>query len=278
VASPSGLGKFSGWADDAATNNRALAAYAGDLDGNVWRFELDSTKPGYLSATKVAQVKDSLGNPQPITVTPELTTINFKRVIMFGTGKFIESTDKTPPFTTQTVYALADDTTVTGPGPVIPNVRNPADIRVRVLGPGAAADERTVLPGTAPDWTTDHGWLVDLPDPGERVNIDPIIQLGLLSIPSNVPTSDTCTAGGYAWFNFFDIATGGYVPAPGNTMASKKNPDALLVGQSFICGPGDNCGVIAIDNKGKPREELPPIAGQAFAGRRVSWRELIVDQ
>jgi type IV pilus assembly protein PilY1 len=278
VASPSGLGKLAGWADEASTNNTALAAYGGDLDGNLWRFQLDASKPGYLGVTKVAQAKDPSGNPQPITVLPELTTVNFKRVILFGTGKFLEATDKVPPFNTQTIYALADDITVSGPGPVIPDVRNPADIRPRVLVPGPGADERTVQPGTAPNWDTDHGWLVDLPDPGERVNIDPIVQLGFLSIPSNVPTSDTCTAGGYSWFNFLDIATGGYVPAPGNLMASKKVPDALLVGQSFVCGPGDNCGVIAIDNKGRPREELPPIAGQAFSGRRVSWRELVVDQ
>ena len=66
-----------------------------------------------------------------------------------------------------------------------------------------------------------------LPDTGERVNIDPLIQLGFLSIPSNVPTADTCTAGGYSWFNFFDLATGGVVPAPGNQMASQKVPDEI---------------------------------------------------
>ena len=278
VASPSGLAKIAGWADDAATDNTALAAYGGDLDGNLWRFQLDSSKPGYLTATKVAQVKDSSNNPQPITVMPELTTINFKRVILFGTGKFIEQTDRTPPYTTQTVYALADDLAVTSAGPVIPDVRNPSDVVVRVLAPGAITDERTVTPGTAPDWTTQHGWLVDLPDPGERINIDPLVQLGFLSIPSNVPTSDTCTAGGYAWFNFFDLTTGGVVPAPGNTMASKKVPDALLVGQSVVCGPGSNCEIIAIDNTGKPRETPPPVPPAGYTGRRVSWRELIVDQ
>jgi type IV pilus assembly protein PilY1 len=131
---------------------------------------------------------------------------------------------------------------------------------------------------TPTDWSTQHGWLVDLPDPGERVNIDPLVQLGFLSIPSNVPTGDTCTAGGYSWFNFFDITTGGYVPAPGNTMASQKVPDALLVGQSVVCGPGGNCEIIAIDNTGKPREEPPPVAPTGFTGRRVSWRELVGDQ
>ena len=279
AASPSGLGRFAAWADDASTNNLTLAAYGGDLDGNLWRFQLDSSKPGYLSATKVAQAKDSVGNPQPITVMPELTTINFRRVIMFGTGKFIEQTDRSPPFLTQTIYALADDITVTGAGPVIPDVRNPSDVVVRTLVPGPGANQRTVPPvGSPTDWSMQHGWLVDLPDPGERVNIDPLIQLGFFSIPSNVPTADTCTAGGYSWFNFFDPATGGIVPAPGNDAVSEKVDDALLVGQSVVCGPGGNCEIIGVDNTGKTREEPPPIPPAGFTGHRVSWRELIVDQ
>jgi type IV pilus assembly protein PilY1 len=278
VASPSGLGRISAWADDSSTNNTALAAYGGDLDGNLWRFQLDSSKPGYLGVTKVAQLRNAAGNPQPITVQPELTTINFKRVILLGTGKFLEPTDKTPPFQTQTIYALADDLTVTGAGPVIPDVRNASDVKQRVLVPGSVPDTRTIPDGTPPDWKTDHGWLVDLPDPGERVNIDPIVQLGLLSIPSNVPTSDTCTAGGYSWFNFFDLLTGGLVPAPGNLIASIKVADAMLVGQTFLCGPGENCGVVAIDNKARSRTASPPIAGNPFSGRRVSWRELVGDQ
>jgi type IV pilus assembly protein PilY1 len=277
AASPSGLGKISAWADDASTDNTALAAYGGDLDGNLWRFQLDASRPDYLTATLVATLKDKDGNPQPITVIPELTTVNFHRVIVLGTGKFLELTDRAAPFSTQTIYGLRDDLKVTG-GPVIKDVRDPADVKVRVFGPGAVEDERTIEPGDAPDWNTQHGWLVDLPDSGERVNIDPIVQLGLVSVPSNVPTSDTCSAGGYAWFNFIDVATGGVVPAPGNTMASKKHGNALLVGQSFICGPGDNCGVVAIDNKGNPNTQAPPIPPQGFGGRRVSWRELVVDQ
>jgi type IV pilus assembly protein PilY1 len=279
VASPSGLGKIAAWADDASLNNRALAVYGGDLDGNVWRFQLDSGKPGYLTATKVGQAKDAANNPQPITVQPELTTVNFKRVILFGTGKFIEQTDRVAPFQTQTVYALADDISVTGAGPVIPDVRNASDVVVRTLVTGPGPDQRTLAPVTAAtDWAKQHGWLVDLPDPGERINIDPLVQLGVLSIPSNVPTTDTCTAGGYSWFNFFDVATGGVVPAAGNDHASTKNPDSLLVGQSFLCSAGGNCEILAVDNTGKMKEQPAPIGSPAFAGHRVSWRELIVDQ
>ena len=72
---------------------------------------------------------------------------------------------------------------------MIPDVRNPADVVARVFVPGANPDEGTVTPATAPDSSTQHGWLVDLPDPGEHINLDPLVQLGFLSIPSNVPTA-----------------------------------------------------------------------------------------
>jgi Tfp pilus tip-associated adhesin PilY1 len=149
----------------------------------------------------------------------------------------------------------------------------------RVFAPGANPDERTVTAATAPDWSIQHGWLIDLPDPGERVNLDPLVSLGFLSIPSNVPTADTCTAGGYAWFNFFDLATGGFVPAPGNTMASRKYGNAMLAGQSLVCSPGANCAILAppVDG-GTPVKGSPPIAPNNFVGRRVTWRELISDR
>jgi type IV pilus assembly protein PilY1 len=278
VASPSGLAKITAWADSSSTNNTALAVYGGDLDGNLWRFQLDSSQPGYLTATKIATAKDALGNPQPITVRPELGQVNIKRIILFGTGRFLETVDKTPPFTTQTIYALADDTAVVGAGPVIPDVRDPADIKVRTFAPGAAVDTRTIAPAAGPNWTTEHGWLIDLPDSGERVNIDPILQLGTLVIPSNVPTSDSCTAGGYSWINFLDYATGGYVQSAANTMASTKVADSLIVGINVVMGPGGNVAALGQKGGGGIATAPAPINPTGFVGRRVSWRELIVDQ
>ena len=277
AALPSGLGKISAWADDASLNNKALAAYGGDLDGNVWRFQLDSSKAGYLTATKVGQAKDAAGNPQPITVGLELTTVNFRRVIAFGTGKFLEQADRTPPFRTQTVYALADDTTVTGSGPVILDVRNASDVVVRTLITGPGADQRTLTPVTSPtDWSTQHGWLVDLPDPGERVNIDPLVQLGILSIPSNVPTTDTCTAGGYAWFNFFDVATGGVVPRPGNDHASTKTRPAP--GRPELSATPAAIARSSPSTTPARSQKQPAPSPACLRGAPVTWRELIVDQ
>ena len=110
AASPSGLAKINGWATNSNIDNTVLAVYGGDLEGNLWRFQLDSTAPGYLGVVKVAAVTSAGGVPQPITVKPELGPVPNQpsdRMILFGTGKFLENTDKTDT-SDQTIYALKD--------------------------------------------------------------------------------------------------------------------------------------------------------------------------
>ncbi len=94
-------------------------AYAGDLQGNVWRFdfsvirELPSiyTAPTAKSATKVYQAKDYSGTLQPITaklsVTPQNEGLGY--IIMFGTGKYFEAIDASIDTThIQSVYGVLD--------------------------------------------------------------------------------------------------------------------------------------------------------------------------
>jgi len=282
AASPSGLAKINGWATNAALDNTVLAVYGGDLEGNLWRFDLDRSSPSYLQVTKIAALVNGSGQIQPITVKPELGEVDVsgykKRIIMLGTGKFLEASDKTGPFVTQTIYALRDDLS-SGAGPVISDVRNTTLVKPRQFTAGTDPDTRTVNPSDpAPNWSTEYGWRIDLPDTGEHVNIDPQLQLGTLVIASNVPTSDTCTAGGYSYVNFLDYATGSYIPgAPGN-MASTKIASSVAVGINVIMLPGGK--VVAIvttaDNQQLTKDTPTPPAG--FGGKRVSWRELIRDQ
>jgi len=277
VASPSGLAKINGWATNANIDNTALAVYGGDLEGNLWRFQLDSTGPGYLGVVKVATVTSAGGVPQPITVKPELGPVPGQpsaRMILFGTGKFLESTDKTDT-SDQTIYALKDvPTTITSP--VIASVRGNPLIKVRTFaGYGVDDPTRTVASGTAPSWATDFGWLLDLPDDRERVNVDPQLQLGTLVIASNVPSNDTCTAGGFSWLNFLDYATGSYVPGATDSMASVKIASSLAVGINVIMLPGGKVVTIVTTADNQQLTQNTPVPSTSFAGRRVSWRELI---
>lgn len=282
AASPSGLGKINGWATNGALDNTVLSVYGGDLAGNMWRFELDSTSVNNLTVTKLAAVKDAANNPQPITTKPELGEVpTGKRIILFGTGQFLEDADKTGPFTTgQTIYALRDDPTLGGAGPVIPNVRNGSAVMVRGFGAYNPATDsiRTVTTGTAPNWATEWGWLVDLPDPGEHVNVDPQLQLGTLVIASNVPTADSCTAGGYSWINFLDYATGSFIPGATGNMASTKIASSLAVGLNVVMLPGGKVVTIVTTADNQQLTKDTPVPATGFAGRRVSWRELFREQ
>ncbi len=97
--------------------------YAGDLLGNVWRFDLTSSNPsdwgvskyGQPTATPLFVAKDSLGNRQPITTQIAVTgtiTGGANRVLLgFGTGQATPvsmSAANTYASGTQTVYGIWD--------------------------------------------------------------------------------------------------------------------------------------------------------------------------
>jgi type IV pilus assembly protein PilY1 len=278
AASPSGFAKINGWADAANSNNTVTQVYGGDLDGNLWRFDLDSASAGYLTTTKIAQAISATSNPQPITVKPELGAYQGKRIVLFGTGKFLEAADKTGPFTSNenTIYALLDDLS-TGAGPLIGSVRG-AQIVGRSLTAGTLPGTRTVTGGTNPTWsggTGNWGWRIDLPDPGERVNVDPQLQLGTLVVASNVPNADNCTAGGISYLNYLDYATGSYVQGANGNMASVNIGSSLTVGINVIMLPGGKVVTIATTAANQQLTQDTPVAQANFQARRVSWRELV---
>ena len=97
--------------------------YAGDLLGNVWRFDLTNINPsdwgvskfGNAVATPLYTAKDSSGNVQPITtkLSVDATIINgMDRVMVtFGTGKKTLATAITPDSYaggTQSIYGIWD--------------------------------------------------------------------------------------------------------------------------------------------------------------------------
>lgn len=271
-AVPSGLAKVNNWVTSSLTDNTTLAVYGGDMLGNLWRFDLDNTSATYLTAVKVAELKDAFANPQPITTKPELGLINSRRVIFVGTGRFLGNSDKADT-RKQSIYAIADDlagnVTVTDRTPLVQQT-------ITAIG----STSRTVSSVNVVDWTNAavRGWFIDLPDKGERVSVDPQLQLGTLVVGSNVPSTDTCVAGGTAWINTFDYRTGGYVAGATANAVSQKISGSVAVGINVIQLPGGKVVTVVTtaDNQQLPVET--PIAPASFQGRRVGWRELNADQ
>ncbi|MBK9349831.1 MAG: hypothetical protein IPN05_06405 [Sulfuritalea sp.] len=107
--SPSNLGRITPWADSPATNNTTQFVYAGDTSGDVWRFDMNPNTTGH-STTQVFKLAhlEKAGIPQPITTKPEVTLLsNDVRLIMVGTGKYLEVADLTNT-DVQAMYAMKD--------------------------------------------------------------------------------------------------------------------------------------------------------------------------
>lgn len=89
-------------------------AYVGDLQGNLWRFDFSGSAPwssalGSAAANPVFIARDEGGQRQPISMQPTAVFAPGGFLILFGTGKYIESADLAPGgFKTQSFYGIYD--------------------------------------------------------------------------------------------------------------------------------------------------------------------------
>ena len=49
------------------------------------------------------------------------------------------------------------------------------------------------------DWALHKGWFMDLPETGERVNVEPILRSNRIIFVTLTPDADPCAAGGTSW-------------------------------------------------------------------------------
>jgi type IV pilus assembly protein PilY1 len=278
TATPSGLAKIAGWNDEPA-GNKAGYVYGGDLLGNVWRFDINSTvaatpadgEIGTGDVMKFAYLfSDAAGtSPQPVTTTPVLGKIAGKRVVFIGTGKYLETGDLTTT-QKQTQYAIKDDNATS----TLINPRNTLINQTLTNNPDGTATR--ISSGNAVNFYTGRGWYVDFPDTGERANIDSKLVQGTLLVPTIVPSNTVCSPGGYGWLNFFDYKTGGAINTSTNLSSLKY--DATIVGINVLYVQGQpKVGVVTSTN---PTPELNENVGFSatavgFSGKRMIWRELI---
>lgn len=265
---PSGLREINNYVSNGSVDNTTLRVYGGDLFGNIWRFDInDNINPAGKEATLVATAKDSGGTAQPITTRIQLAEVDGQTMIVAATGKFLGSTD-TSTTQQQSVYGFKDT-----PGASVLY----SDLRGSLLHIGLTQSGTTrtaACTGGATNCALSTGWVVDLPETSERVNVDPFIVLGTVVFDSNVPSNSACEAGGHSWINYVNLLTGGTVSTSSTGIASEYLNNSLSVGIGFIMLPdgrviGTSVGAdTSVTNTQIPVQPLSPM------GRRVSWREI----
>lgn len=286
-------------------NGISTMAFAGDLYGNIWKFDLSSTTS---AGTKIFQAKDSNGTPQPVT---SLVALTFDEKTMstwalFGTGRYLANADlKTTQI--QTWYGLRVDVDGSSTGTTNAPVVQASDDRTKLMqrtivkevaGPNDTINRATSTQTSATDMEKKAGWYMDLnTKTGERIINRTQFIGGLAVVTTLIPqVSDPCNPFPSGAVMLVDPYTG----ANSSSVLGDFNGDGVIDsgdgatvggklvpfnGKIFPIGPA--AGVTGSYNAdGKTislsfnqfdgnKASLGPINVPADVPGRISWRELI---
>jgi type IV pilus assembly protein PilY1 len=178
------------------------AVYAGDLQGNVWRFDLYAATGAYPAPVKLAQlttpVTVGVPSPQPVTIRPmlEVHPATGRRYVVVATGRLLADSDIAST-DIQSLYVIADGnaplgqfyTSATLPGSVtFPVQRSNLNLNT------------DVLTGIGSTPTSPMGWVMNFGAASngiaERADVTMTADRGVIIVPVNLPNGQACTPEG----------------------------------------------------------------------------------
>jgi type IV pilus assembly protein PilY1 len=287
--------------------------YAGDLKGNVWKFDVSNSNAGLWDVALKAGTtpeplfvaKDQSGNVQPITTQVSVakndvaTSINLgKRFILFGTGSYFRTADPNDK-QIQTWYGLIDE------GSQITSTRVSGDYteltKRTILEEGTLSSKpvKTFSEAVTNDMTGKKGWYIDLIKPnvtgdaakeGERiVTASKVYNLAepTLIASSIIPVVDPCVPGGRGYINAINPFTGarlnlGFFDVNGTSIFTDDKIGDNLIGAVDL-GVGMPSEPVLIGDRlvvGGSSGEIKDIKinlGVTPNKGRISWREIVQD-
>lgn len=260
-------------------------AYAGDLQGNLWRFDLlrdgRNVDTPFITtddgATAAADFEVGYGgNPlfkakaangttiQPITAPPSLMRhpTGTGYLVIFGTGKFFETADKEgDKSVAQTVYGIWDERTRGEEDSSAPSITR-SKLQAQTITSQVTATnslsqtkDARIISNNAVNWVAtatepaQKGWFLELKNgtlDGEMV-VEAMATLGqTLFFQTLVPNTDPCADGATNWTYAINPFTGGKTPH--NAFDYKKiNADSSTTNISAIRQDGEGGITISQD-------------------------------
>jgi hypothetical protein len=209
-------------------------AYAGDLNGNVWEFNLSGSTPASWQVANAAEplFQTELAGTvrQPITTAPEVGRHPQGGFMVFvGTGRLLSVSDGGDK-TQQAVYGLWDNGWPAAELPIDPAALVSQQL-FSATHTSTGASTRTASANSV-DWAVHRGWKMPLEiagasslDQGERLLQDLTLRdnrVHLMSINPSIPTGDN-------WYLQLNAFTGG---APPKTIVD--------INRDFVLNVADN--------------------------------------
>lgn len=295
--SSNGLASPRGWDSDG--NGTVDVVYAGDLLGNVWKFDLSASNPvdwkiahGTTSTPAPMFVAtDTAGTRQPITgmiglgLNLRKGDLNFgKRFIFFGTGRYLSTSDVTSK-AVQSWYGLIDDGSA---------ISGRSALRTRSIaleGEVSGMAARAFSTATAGDMAGKLGWVMDLSSPtsgalGERMLGEHKFFGTVLMAASITPSTDVCQPGGSGYLNAIDPFTGASLSQlffDANNDLQFNNSDRLGTNALVIGSLSPNINLpsdaILIGNRmissGTSGSTRSLSVSNPVRSGRIAWREIV---
>lgn len=235
---------------DTDGNGTADTVYAGDLAGNLWKFDISNTnssqwKSAFVSGSTPVPLfvaTDSANNRQPITSAPDVSVhplgSSYGYMVMFGTGKYLETGDPANT-SSQTFYGVQDNgVAIAGRSALVQQTITSTSL--------IGGKTYRSLSANAVNWTgspADHGWYLDLPSSGERVVSESSTDSGRVIFTTMIPSTSACSTGGTGWLMEVSLSTGGALGAP----TFDVNGDSVIDSNDYVGSPGAYAGGVAVD-------------------------------
>lgn len=289
-------------------------AYAGDLQGNVWRFDLlrngrsDSApftteddgenaisdfEVAYGGAPLFSAVANTGTNArQPITSAPSLVLhpTGFGYLVVFGTGKFFETGDKEGDKSiAQTVYGIWDKQTL-GEEASDPNIsssrsslqQQTIETQTTVEANGATR-QGLVLSANNVRWQASDsapaqdGWYLNLRQSQGEMVVENMSQLGrTIFFQTLIPNDDPCGDGANNWTYAINPFTGGRTSH--NAFDYRPTTDIGTTNVSAIRQDGEGGGTLSQDSDGTYQyctgQECVNVYPDPASLGRQSWRRV----
>ncbi|AMM26048.1 PilC/PilY family type IV pilus protein [Variovorax sp. PAMC 28711] len=269
---------------DRDANGTVDIVYAGDLRGQMWRFDLSASDASLWRVTSGAASGGDgkplfdAGRSRPITGAP--VVVSHPRngfLVAFGTGRMF-TTDDHAAASQQALYGIWDNASQTAVEAdlvqqAVTATKNVSGELYRTLQQGGVSYDGK---------DGKRGWFLVLPDAKERVVLNGEAlnsSVGLFStlIPGTASNSVDCTSGqpDTGWTMLLDLFSGS---SPGTDIFGIGDTDATALGgyhngkasRVTSLNSGTPGGVTLIDTNGKTK-----VVDLKKPGRRFGWRSLL---
>lgn len=211
--------------------------YAGDLNGNMWAFNVESsntslwgshygtalapaplfTHPGHAITSKPT-VALNTGSGSAASNSPNL-------IVLFGTGRYLYKGDANTSVE-ESFFGIWDHG--------VSNI-TPSSLVQQTFIKDAGLPDYSLVTNKDVNYvvpTTDNGWQIALTEfSGERIIVNPVVRDNIVFFNTWIPDSDPCSAGGSGYLMTVSVLNGG---SPDPDPAFDINGDGVVDGLDVI--------------------------------------------